>query len=230
MQMDIVIALGTGSRWQDNELRYALRSIEKHLKGYGEVLLIGEKPKWIQNVKHYDVPDKPGRKNFSIFQKILTGCEWVTGDDFLFWNDDHFLLKDLDVKDFKYWYDGDCFLWSHKATGLYKKAITATNNLPGKNNYYTDIHVPIVYNKHLFANLMQLDWSQEYVIKSAYTKQIDGPFELMPDFKVNTWFTQSQWIGKLQGKLFFSIGSYAVNADFKILMEKLYSKKSKYEK
>ncbi len=28
--MDIVIALGTGSRWMDNELKYALRSIEAY--------------------------------------------------------------------------------------------------------------------------------------------------------------------------------------------------------
>ncbi len=228
--MDIVIALGTGSRWQDNELRYALRSIETYLDGYGDVLIIGEKPKWIQNIKHYDVPDKPGRKNFSIFQKILTGCEWVNGDDFLFWNDDHFLLKPFHVKQFKYWYDGDCFEWSHKATGLYKQAITNTNNLPGKNNYYTDIHVPIVYNKHLFANLLKLDWRQEYVIKSAYSKQIDGPFELMADFKVNKWFSVNEWKGKLQNKLFFSIGSYAVNNDFKVLMHELYPNKSKYER
>ena len=92
--MDIVIALGTGSRWMDNELRYALRSIESYLKGHsGRILLIGEKPKWIKNVDYYDIPDKPGRKNFSIFQKILTGCEMCNGDDFIFWNDDHFSIS-----------------------------------------------------------------------------------------------------------------------------------------
>ncbi len=49
--MDIVIALGTGSRWMDNELRYALRSIEKHLKGHtGRILLIGQRPKWVNKV------------------------------------------------------------------------------------------------------------------------------------------------------------------------------------
>ena len=228
--MDIVIALGTGSRWMDNELRYALRSIEKHLKGFsGRIVLVGERPKWIKNVDHYDIPDVPGRKNFSIFQKILTGCEWVNGDNFAFWNDDHFLVKDINLKDFKYWYDNDCYHWAMKATGLYKRAITNTNNLPGKNNYYTDIHTPIVYNKHEFAKLLNLNWKDEYVIKSAYTKMQDGPFEIMADFKLNNQYSLSQWKGKLHGKTFFSIGSYTINNDFKILMHELYPSKSYYE-
>jgi len=229
--MDIVIALGTGSRWQDNELKYALRSIETYLQGHsGRIVLVGEKPKWIKNVDHYDIPDVPGRKNFSIFQKILTGCEWVNGDDFLFWNDDHFLLKPLDVKDFKFWYDGDCLQWAHKATGLYKLAITNTNNLPGKNNNYTDIHTPIIYNKHRFSKLLDLNWKQEYVIKSAYTRNEDGPFEVQADFKVNRFYSESEWMGKLSNRTTFSIGSYAINGDFKILMNRLYPNKSYYEK
>ena len=229
--MDIVIALGTGSRWMDNELKYALRSIEKHLKDHsGRVLLIGERPKWIKNVDHYDISDKPGRKNFSIFQKILTGCEMCNGDDFLFWNDDHFLLKDLKVSDFKYWYDGTALQYYHRATGLYKRAVANTMTLPKVNDLYTDIHVPIIYNKHEFAKLLNIDWSQEYVIKTAYTRNMDGGFEYMADLKLNQQYSLNQWYGKLHARTFFSIGSYAVNADFKILMEKLYPKKSQYEK
>jgi hypothetical protein len=229
--MDIVIALGTGSRWMDNELRYALRSIEKHLKGHtGRILLIGQKPKWVKNVDYYDIPDVPGRKNFSIFQKILTGCEMTNTEDFIFWNDDHFLLKDLHVNQFRYWYDGLCKQWAEKATGLYKRAITNTANLPGCNDLYTDIHVPIVYNAKKFGKLLDLDWKQEYVIKSAYTKNMEGGFEYMADLKLNQQYNISTWMGKLHNRLFFSIGSYAVNADFKIMMEKRYPRKSQYEK
>ena len=229
--MDIVIALGTGSRWMDNELRYALRSIESHLKGHsGRVLLIGERPKWIKNVDYYDIPDKPGRKNFSIFQKILTGCEMCNGDDFIFWNDDHFLLTDLKVADVKYWYDGICTHWQTKASGLYKRAIDNTCALPKVNDLYTDIHVPIIYNKHEFAKLLNLDWKKEYIIKSAYTRNLDGGFEYMADLKLANQYSLNQWYGKLHNRTFFSIGSYAVNADFKILIERLYHKKSQYEK
>jgi hypothetical protein len=229
--MDIVIALGTGSRWMDNELRYALRSIEKHLKGHtGRILLIGQKPKWVKNVDHYPIPDVPGRKNFSIFQKILTGCEMTNTPDFLFWNDDHFLLKDLKVDQFKYWYDGLCSQWAEKATGLYQRAITNTAKLPGCNDLYTDIHVPIVYNNARFGKLLDLDWKKEYVIKSAYSRNEEGGFEYMADFKLSNQYNLSTWQGKLVGKTFFSIGSYTINNDFKILMQNLYPDKSIYEK
>jgi hypothetical protein len=228
--MDIVIALGTGSRWQDNELRYSLRSIEAYLKGFdGKVIIVGQKPKWLKNVHFIALDDVPGRKNFSIFQKIVNSLDSVEGDDFIFWNDDHFLLKPLHIKDFKFWYDQDCHYYAHKATGLYKKAITNTNNLPGKNNYYTDIHTPIIYNKHRFAKLLQLPWKQEFVIKSAYTKMEDGPFESMKDLKLSMRYDLNQWIGLTHNKLFFSIGSYAVDYNFKIFMNQLYPNKSKYE-
>jgi hypothetical protein len=215
----------------DNELKYALRSIEAYLEGFdGKVVLVGEKPKWVRNVHHIAFEDVPGRKNFSIFQKIVTGSEWIDSDDFIFWNDDHFLLKPLHTKDFKFWYDQDCHYYAHKATGLYKKAITNTNNLPGKNNYYTDIHTPIIYNKYRFAKLIHLPWKQEFVIKSAYTKMEDGPFERMEDVKINRFYSVNEWIGKTYNKLFFSIGSYAVNNDFKVFINQLYSNKSQWEK
>jgi hypothetical protein len=52
----------------------------------------------------------------------------------------------------------------------------------------------------------------------------------MADLKLNQQYNISTWMGKLHNRLFFSIGSYAVNGDFKIMMQKRYSKKSQYEK
>jgi hypothetical protein len=151
-------------------------------------------------------------------------------EDFIFWNDDHFLIKDLRVDQFRYWYDGLCSQWAEKATGLYKRAITNTAKLPGCNDLYTDIHVPIVYNAKEFGKLLDLDWKQEYVIKSAYTRNMEGGFEYMADFKLSNQYNLSTWQGKLVGKTFFSIGAYTVNNDFKVLMHKLYPDKSIYEK
>ena len=52
----------------------------------------------------------------------------------------------------------------------------------------------------------------------------------MADFKLSNQYNLSTWKGKLVGKTFFSIGSYTINADFKILMQNLYPDKSIYEK
>ena len=61
--MDIVIPLGTESRWHDNELRFTLRSIEKHLTGYRNVIIVGWCPPWVQNVVHIKKEDWAGKKN-----------------------------------------------------------------------------------------------------------------------------------------------------------------------
>ena len=50
--MTVVYVLGTGSKWKNYELLYSLRSIEKNLKGFTDVVIVGELPSWIQNVIH----------------------------------------------------------------------------------------------------------------------------------------------------------------------------------
>ena len=40
--MDVVYILGKGSVWKDNEIRYSLRSIEKHLTGFDRVFIVGQ--------------------------------------------------------------------------------------------------------------------------------------------------------------------------------------------
>lgn len=49
--MKILVPLGSGSNWQNNELRYMLRSIEQNLKGDYEIEIYGDAPNWVTNVK-----------------------------------------------------------------------------------------------------------------------------------------------------------------------------------
>ena len=58
MKIDIVYPLGTGSKWQDSELRFSLRSIEKNFIDKGTVWVIGHKPDWLINARHIPMPDK----------------------------------------------------------------------------------------------------------------------------------------------------------------------------
>ena len=48
--MTSIILPYKASRYGDLELRYCMRSIERHLKGVGEVFLLGKAPAWLQNV------------------------------------------------------------------------------------------------------------------------------------------------------------------------------------
>src|SRR5688500_2320198 len=112
MKTSIVIPLaanGFGSRNNDIELRYCLRSIETHLSGYGDIFLIVHKPKWVKNVMHIPAEDEQRTwwKERNIYRKILLACEDPrVSDDFLFMNDDHYLLSDFVAGEFPYYREG----------------------------------------------------------------------------------------------------------------------------
>ncbi len=228
--MDIVIPVGTESRWADNELRFTLRSIEKNLTGYCKVYIVGWCPPWVQNVVHIKKDDRAGKKQFSIYSKTKAAFEHPEcSDSILFWNDDHFLMGSMDVKDFRYWYDGTIDEWGQKAIGNYKGAIQNTAGIKGINRFYTDIHTPIIYQRAKFMALDQLDWSKEYVIKTAYTMNEMGNFEYLPDLKVNKAMPYEQWVGKIEGRKWLSIGPYGVCAGLVQLLTEHFPKRSKYE-
>lgn len=231
--MDVVIPLGTGSKWRDNELRYALRSIEKHLKGYRDIYIVGECLKWLSEAIHIPAKDTFGRKEYSIFSKIMKAVDDPrVSDDFVFWNDDIFLIKDLHVNDFKFWYEGTLWEKHEKSHGHYKAAI---GNLVGYCNElsapYMDIHTPIIYGKDKMKLLNNMDWTKEYVIKSLYVIHAFGQneFEKMPDLKINKHLPYDEIQAKLAGRTFFSIGAYGVCPGMTRTLNELFPTKSKYE-
>lgn len=228
--MDIVYILGKGSVWKDNEIRYSLRSIGKHLRGFDLVFVVGELPRFLTNVIHIPCEDvykgNDLRRNYNIKEKVLAACrdERVSGD-FLFFNDDHFLLRGLDVSEVRYWSDGG---WDEpilRAGVAYKRVLV--NTVPFS-KYHFDIHTPIVYNKKRFIERMDVDWSKEYAVKSLYCGNDFDP-EFMKDMKVNARLTVESWKKLVTDRLFFSIGDAAVCWDFKQFMNELYPDKSKYE-
>lgn len=236
MNASIIIPLGTGSRWNNTELRFALRSIEKHLTEYGDVFIIGEYPSWLQNCIHIPATDieQTWAKERNIFNKIMLACEdpRVT-DDFMFMNDDHFLLQDYVANQFPFYYDG---LLSEKLTVTdYKHTVKNTHEwFLGAPVDYLDIHCPILYNKKKFEWCVPMaDWSKPYgyCIKSVYT-YINGfvGSPRCPDLKINQPLPYAEIIKLIAGRPWFSIGDAARQGDMLQVLEDLYSVKSKYEK
>ena len=230
--MDIVIPLGTGSRWQNNELRFALRSIEKYLTGYDKIFIIGECPSYLQNIVHIPCPDFPGRKEYSIFNKIMKAVkDERCSENFVFWNDDIFLIDNFHTAYFKFWYEGTLQSKYEQSHGHYKAAIKNVMDLSYPNIQYTDIHTPIIYNKEKFIkNVADEDWSKEYVIKSLYTAPEFVSFGPMPDLKINKAMTYYEIKVRIKERLFFSIGTYGVCPAMTKVLTELFPEKSKYEK
>lgn len=235
MNTSIVIPLGRGSRWNDTELRYCLRSVEKHLTGYGEVIIIGEKPSWLRNVVHIPFDEGPApqshEKERNIFNKIMVACNdgWVT-NRFLFMNDDHFLLQNFEAVRFPFYYDSTLNVLMTVTD--YKH--TVKNTLDYFNGALVgnfDVHAPIVYHREYFPWLSKADWSVKwgYCIKSMYCEKNGIIGDRYPDLKINEVYPADKIRNLITGRPWFSIGDRAREGGLLKVLQELYPKKSKYE-
>ena len=219
--MDIVIPFRYDVHGE-TELTFAVRSIVKYLSGYNEIYVIG--PKTRLRLKHLPCPDIDSQKEFSIANKVLTACKCeAISDPFIMWHDDHFLLKPLDVKDFKHWHNGDLVKVLERSRGGYKQTVQNTIDLGFKTNY--DIHTPLVIEKAMFSERVIKPWQKECLMKTLYC---EGG-EYMEDCKINIPYTKERIYEKLKDRLFFSTGPQGLQPEMMEVFEELYPIKSKYE-
>lgn len=231
---DIIIPYGGKCNWQHNELKFALRAIDKHLMGYGEVYIIGNPVSFLTNVKYLPFTELYTQKQKSIFNKILSAAKHPDiSDPFAMWNDDHYLLQPLNVKDLKYYYSGTVELLGKLAGGTYQRICInsakylAAKGYGGKN---FDIHVPILYGKKEFAELENEDWNQEHIIKSLYCNRLHIEGEQMRDLKFSIPKRYEEIKAAIKDRLFFSLSEHGANEAMKRVLNELYPEKSKFEK
>ena len=233
---DIVIPLGTGSPWQNNELRYTLRSIEKHLHGYRNIYIVGDKPAWLQNVIH--IPFKEvslaAWKESNICHKIMEAClhPELTGN-FLFFNDDHFLLRSINAGDFPFFH---CGMMSErfeeiKYTNPYARTIKNTLRLIG-DGYNYDCHCPVLFNQESFLLIMnRIDWSKPfgYLMKSLYCNEMKIIGQYLPDCKINQRLEEAEIYDMIKDRPFFSVGNAGLTDVMKYVLNELYPVSSRWE-
>lgn len=93
--MDAVYPIGAGSQWQDNELRYSLRSLAMHAPEVDRVIIVGRAPSWLVgtlNVPHGEGPSICANQ----LSKMRMALDHVRGGAFIWMNDDFYLLAKQD--------------------------------------------------------------------------------------------------------------------------------------
>lgn len=244
--IDIVYILGTGSIWQNNELRFSLRSVEKHLKGFGNVWIIGEKADFLEGVNHIKMSDPSHCKETNIKEKIIRACrEKNISDSFLFFNDDHFLNKDFIADAFPYYHSDKLSeaVSNRNRKDQYSWALQNTFNVLMNNGLQIsnfDVHYPIVYNKDKFIlSMNKYDWSSfpyydyGFVVKSLYcnTVGIEAKDEFkIEDAKISKALQEPELIKRISDKHVWSISDKAISPELFRFLKKLYPQKSRWEK
>lgn len=221
------------------ELKYALRSVEKHLFGVGNIFIIGDKPDWLQEAIH--IPFKDGNmmagKERNIYQKVLTAAmDPRVNNYFLYMNDDHFLLRDFEASQFPpYWHNTlSGSLETNKSP--YRQTLENTiAALPmGGMECNFDGHCPMVFNRERFVRTFErVDWSipYGYCMKTMYCVLNGIVGEHMPDLKVSG-APPKGWMQEIlmdKGN-YFSISDKSLNKVMRDALEELYPLTSKYEK
>lgn len=238
LSMDVVYVLGGGSKVDDLELRYSLRSVEKHLTNVDQVVIVGKRPEWIKDIFYIEAADEHACKETNIYSKILKAslCPSVS-DDFLFFNDDHFLLKDYKAEEFPFFYKGGLLQimgklppYNKYSTCVHRTALVLKERGFAEKNF--DTHTPIIYNKTKFAQIMPTyDWSQRfsYVVKSLYANSVGIEGIKEPDCKINDAPDLEELKRRIQDRSVFSIGNGAIAQGMHDLWRELYPNPSKWE-
>ena len=226
--IDIVIPLGKGSKHNNIELDYCIKGIKKHLKGYGNIYIIGENPKRddVVFIQHTESA-KPVFKERNICDKLLHASSMAqVSDTFLYMNDDHFLLQDIDVDKFPFHHKG--ILPNTSGDNVYYRSLKNTYRALSAKGFDTlnyDVHAPMLIHKEAFIRTMSAyDWSVSYgyVIKSLYanTTGITGSF--VRDVKMNKSYSEPEIKAKIDGQMYFSIGDAGLNDAMKKVLKELY--------
>jgi hypothetical protein len=210
--VDLVIPLNAnGQKFEDIELQFALLSIEKYLTGYNNIFIIGDHPKFNNGFTHIPAKDTPGRKQYSLMNKLMIAVEDErVSENFVYWHDDHFILHPLHVLEIKPWYDGTMKNAFNKAHGNYHESIKNTIEIVGEDALYYDIHVPCVFNKKKLRVISGGQWAlKEYgfVIKSLYFNTFPEDSEYMKDLKIDQPLSMEAITELIKGRTFFSTGA-----------------------
>jgi hypothetical protein len=230
MLPDIVIPYRR-SKYDDEELRYSLRGIDKYF-AHDRIILVGEKPTWIKNIEFIECEDFPNHRESSIVNKILLACENGVSDKFVRWDDDHYILQETEIK---YWWKNTTLEWAEYPTarGFYKDTIIRTQDRFGESNYF-DIHTPMIFDRELFKEKMGFirEEKPEVLCKTTYCilNKIEGEEYPHKDLVINSkdwvrWVIQRQ----IEGRMFFATGNHGMSSEMTRVLNSLYPHKSKNE-
>jgi hypothetical protein len=234
---DIVIPLNNRSTQRNLELRYCLRSIEKHLTGVGNIFIIGHMPEWVTGCIHIPFDEDP-RNRFrdrNIMNKMLAACkDERVSDDFLMVHDDHFLLVNYVARAFPYYHCGHMV----PGDGQYGETKRNTLSILGRPIYDEvknfDTHCPILFNKERFMRSAPLaDWNRwyGYCLKTLYCVMNGIEGEYMDDIKIRMPLQADEINQAIAGRTWFSIGDRCWTPNgMKEILQDLYPIPSKYEK
>lgn len=157
--VDVVIPFRAGvSKHDEQELRFALRSIERHLIGYRNIIIVTDSaPNWLQNVELVAMADD-SRKNINLFRKRIAAAEFSDADYNLYCCDDYVFLKNihaLKVPALTCFRDMASYL-GNRVWFQCLRATAAALKKHGKSSLHCESHTPSLVDRKKFLELAEI--------------------------------------------------------------------------
>lgn len=173
---DILYIVGNGSEWNDNELKFSLRSIAKNGLNVGRVFLVGHKPSFVSDaVTHIPCGDPYDMKHKNILNKVIYAIDHSDiGSHFLISSDDHYYVQKVDFDKLPVYYCREDIpdkvtgreIWSEYCKSLRETRWILTD--AGLSTYQTNPHCNTHFDvemyrhhKDLFDKAMELQYGGE---------------------------------------------------------------------
>lgn len=192
--IDAVFVIGTGSLNGNEELRYALRNLDKHCKFVRNVYICGVCPSWVDKtvVRHLQWPDRfDHAKDANIIDKLRHACE-VNGiaKRILFCSDDQFQTKECSWDDFRprylrryasndTWYEKRHRAWHSRLRNTLEREVQRRKALGLEANdvfyYQPHIWMPIDRDRFIeYAKWCNYERRSDTIIASGYFNFVDA--------------------------------------------------------
>ena len=236
-KVDVVLPLSCESRYNNDELRICLRSIDKFLPNVGTVWLITEfAPSWLKNVQVIAVPDKhKHNKDANLFDKLLSAAiDPRVASTFLFFSDDQCLINMLNTETMKTVFN-ERGPKSFSSAGTWHKRMTNTYQYLGQRGISMSVnfdgHVPMKYTKTEFIKALA---GVDYVPPPGFciNTLVCGLLGKVPEIKQNSVkiTAEGAWAGTItQDKLYVGYNDTGFGSGMRTTLFRLFPDKSRYE-
>jgi len=197
---NLLYILGSGSKWQNNEIRYSIRSAEKYVGNLGRVFIVGEFPKFLsrknKKITYIEVHDFTSHKLRNAIRKLrIAVMNPDVPENFILMNDDFFFMKPMRV--LPLWHRGfmkDTVAQHETKGGYYFMALQDTYNMLSftckiKNPLDYEVHTPMHFEKSKLYETLALaeKLNDEVLIRSLYANMYNLGGEYRDDVKLKVY-------------------------------------------
>jgi len=228
--IDVVYVFRNTGKTEDVEMKYSLRSVKKNLRDYRKIWVVGESPKFLEDVcVPFELipatdPFPASQHNVRAKLKKVLADDRVT-DEFILMNDDFFFLSEEIAGAIPFFRQGTIPLhieWRmEQEESPYVRALKAAKDaLERRGLPLTDFecHIPILYDKAYLGPVLGddiFDWAATYgmVIRSLYCNYLGIKGERCMDLKVDSPMTKQQLDRCFASCRFLSTGPGGLNPE-----------------